>query len=247
MSHLPPTVAAMTTFVLVPGAWMGGWVWQPVTDGLRAHGHRVHPVTLPGLAERAAEMPIAQIGLATHVQDLLVQLERVDARESVLVGHSYAGIVAGLVADLARDRVAHTVFVDANLPQEGRAMTDGWSRRGRELLAESVAANEGRCPVPEVAEFDGHDLSEAQIHWLVSHATGHPGRTFVEPARLTRPLAELDATFITCLRPQVRPRDDVAALHHEPGWSFDELDTGHWPMVSDPVGLTDLLLKAHHV
>jgi pimeloyl-ACP methyl ester carboxylesterase len=230
----------MSTFVLVPGAWLGAWVWQAVAGGLRGLGHQVHAVTLSGLAERAGDDP-DKIGLTTHVRDVLAVLEEGDLRDAVLVGHSYAGLVAGQVADWARDRVAHTVFLDANLPCDGQAMTDSWSERGRQIAREAVAGHDGRWPVPEIEDFDGHDLDDEQITWLLGHATPHPGHTLFEPAVLTRPLAELSATYVTCLRPAAPARPEVLALRSSPRWRFADLDTGHWPMVSRPDEVVGLL------
>ncbi|HEX6686625.1 MAG TPA: alpha/beta hydrolase [Candidatus Limnocylindrales bacterium] len=228
----------MSTFVLVPGAWLGAWVWQAVADGLRALGHDVHAVTLSGLAERAGDDP-DKVGLTTHVRDVLAVLEGADLREVVLVGHSYAGVVVGQAADWARDRVARTVFLDANLPHDGLSMTDEWSERGRELVRAEVAAHHGRWPPPEIEEFDGHDLTDEQVTWLLGHATPHPGHTLFEPAVLTRPLAELPATYVRCLRPAARSWEEIVG--GQPEWGFAELDTGHWPMVSRPEEVVALL------
>ena len=124
----------MSDFVLIPGAWMGAWVWEPVTRGLRELGHNVCPVTLSGLDEEDAD--VLDIGLETHVDDVLSILEEGDLRNAVVVGHLYAGIVAGQVADRAPDRVAHTVFVEAFLPHDGTAVfiiidpPDGGRRKG---------------------------------------------------------------------------------------------------------------------
>jgi pimeloyl-ACP methyl ester carboxylesterase len=93
-------------FVLIPGAWMGAWVREPVTDGLRALGHHAHPVTLSGLT---GDADVSDIGLETHLGDVLSVLEEGDLREAIVVGHSYSSIVAGQVADRARPRGAHRV------------------------------------------------------------------------------------------------------------------------------------------
>ena len=119
----------MSTYVLVPGAWLGGWVWEPVAAPLRERGHAVHPLTLPGLSDRSTGA--AGVGLEDHVEDVVTVLEDRDLRDVVLLGHSYAGLVAGMVADRAPDRVAHTVFLDANVPVDGASMVDGWSAAGR--------------------------------------------------------------------------------------------------------------------
>lgn len=113
----------MGDIVLIPGAWSTAESWAPVTRQLRALGHRVYPVTLSGLDR---QVDASSVGLATHVEDVLSVLEREDLRDVVLVGHSYSGIVAGQVADRAPDRVAHTVFVEAFLPHDGRSMLDAF-------------------------------------------------------------------------------------------------------------------------
>lgn len=216
----------MSTFVLVPGAWLGAWVWSTVATGLRERGHQVHAVTLPGLAERSSSK---DVGLADHVADVREQMSGL--REVVLVGHSYAGIVTGQVAALEPEIVRQAVFVDANLPIDGRSMTDTWSERGRELTRAQVEANDGWWPVPEPEDFDGHDLTPDQLNWLIAHATPHPGRTLFEPAHLARPLESLDATYVECVQPPLLPA----------GWALKSIDTGHWPMVSRPKELSDLL------
>ena len=224
----------MSTFVLVPGAWLGGWVWGAVAQGLRERGHTVHPVTLPGLAERSSS---TDVGLADHVADLRAQLAAHDLHDVILVGHSYSGLVTGQVATAEPRRVGHALFLDANLPVDGASMTDGWSERGRELTRAQVEANDGRWPVPDQEDFDGHDLSGEQINWLLAHATPHPGRTLFEPAALERPLDQVRATYVQCLQP-LRSRPAEAEVF---GWGFKTIDTGHWPMVSRPKELIDLL------
>ncbi|CAM5582071.1 Vitamin B12 import ATP-binding protein BtuD [Streptomyces antimycoticus] len=100
----------MTEFVLVAGAWLGSWAWDGVVPELRAAGHGVHALTLSGLAEKQG----VQAGQQTHVQDIVGEVERLDLRDVVLVGHSYAGIPVGQAAERIGDRLAHVVFVDSN-------------------------------------------------------------------------------------------------------------------------------------
>lgn len=226
-------------FVLIPGAWMGTWVWNPVSSGLRALDHNVYPVTLSGLADEDAE--VSDIGLETHVGDVLSALEESDLRDVAVVGHSYSGIVAGQVADRAPDRVAHTVFVDAFLPHDGKSMLDAFPepQRKNELL--QIAENGGRWLAPDVASAaDGHGLSTEQAQWLVERLVDHPGRTVSEPAVLNRPLAEQRATYVAC---SFEISDNVAAMREEPNWTLRTLATGHWPMMTAPDELVALLAE----
>lgn len=170
---------------------------------------------------------------------MLSVLEESDLRDVAVVGHSYSGIVAGQVADRAPDRVAHTVFVDAFLPHDGKSMLDAFPEPQRQDELRQIAENGGRWPAPDVAgAADGHGLSAEQARWLVERLVDHPGRTVSEPAVLNRPLAEQRATYIEC---SFQISDDVALMREEPNWSFRALQTGHWPMVSAPDQLVALL------
>jgi pimeloyl-ACP methyl ester carboxylesterase len=112
------------TFVLIPGAWMGAWVWEAVARDLASLGHRAVPITLAGLESGHGD--VSGVGLATHVEDVLGLLDRADLRDVVLVGHSYSGFVAGQVAGRAPGRVSHTVFVQADrlVGQPGRTIAE---------------------------------------------------------------------------------------------------------------------------
>jgi pimeloyl-ACP methyl ester carboxylesterase len=225
--------------VLIPGAWMGAWAWESVAERLRTLGHRAHPVTLPGLNDEA---DVSGISLETHVEHVLSILETNDLRDAIIVGHSYSGIVAGQVGDRAPDRVAHTVFVDAFLPRDGKSMLDAFPKPQRDDELRQIAENGGRWPKPDLeGALDGHGLSAEQARWLVNRLVDHPGRTVSEPAPLTRPLSQQQATYIAC---SFEDSEEVAAMRHEPTWTFRTLKVGHWPMVAAPDELTALLAEA---
>jgi len=230
----------MTTIVLVPGAWLGAAAWDAVSVRLEAAGHRVHPLTLPGLGERA-DGAAAQVRLADHVADVLDYLSANELSEVALVGHSYAGIVTGQVASCAPERVAHAVFLDSNLPQPGLSMVAGWSERGVGFVRAQIEGNGGLWPKPDPEDFDGHDLTERQIARLLAHSSDHPGRTLFDPAVLPHPLSEIRATYVNCLKPDPAVHADAAAFASSPSWSLVDLDTGHWPMYSRPADLAALL------
>src|SRR5262249_50696546 len=111
LSSIDGSVPRMTTFVLVPGFFLGAWAWRPVTAALRAGGHEVHPISLTGLGERV-HLSSADVDLETHITDVLNLLRFEDLHDVVLVGHSYGGIVTTAVADRMPERVAKLVYVD---------------------------------------------------------------------------------------------------------------------------------------
>jgi len=225
-------------FVLIPGAWMGAWVWESITQQLRTKGHQVYPVTLSGLSKDADN---SEVELATHVSDVLAILEENDLHDVILVGHSYSGIVVGQVTDRAPERVAHTVYVDAFLPHNGKSLLDAFDEPQRLDELKQIKENDGRWPAPNVeGAADGHGLNKEQAQWLVKRLVDHPGRTVSEPAVMNRSLKEQDATYIVC---SFEDSDDVAAMRNEPNWTFRKLEVGHWPMVAAPTELVGLLLE----
>ena len=111
----------MATFVLVHGAWHGGWCWIKVAEPLRTQGHRVFAPTLTGLGERA-HLVSPDINLDTHIQDIVGVLESEELMDVILVGHSYAGMVITGVAERVTDRLSALVYVDAFVPENGQSM-----------------------------------------------------------------------------------------------------------------------------
>ncbi|MFJ7156457.1 alpha/beta fold hydrolase [Streptomyces sp. NPDC101118] len=229
----------MSEFVLVPGAWLGAWAWDTVVRDLRAAGHGAHPLTLTGLAERRG----TPAGQATHVQDVVDAVVGADLRDVVLVGHSYSGIPVGQAAERIGDRLTRVVFVDSNVPAHGESFVSAWPA-GRAMVEAAIAAHDGFWPPPAAADYAGQGLTDEQIAHLVDGATPHPGATLTEPAVLGRPLGDLPALYVKCLLDGAEPGPDAAALLKHDTWRLAELDTGHWPMFSQPHELSRLLLEA---
>ncbi|MEB8338563.1 alpha/beta fold hydrolase [Streptomyces endophyticus] len=234
----------MVNFVLVAGARLGAWAWDEVVPYLRTPGHGVYPLTLSGLAEKRG-VPARQ---ATHVQDIVSEVERQDLRDVVLVGHSYAGIPVGQAAERIGDRLARVIFVDSSVPTDGESFVSAWPDGGASVKA-SIAEHGGFWPPVPAAHYDGEDLTEAQIARIVRGSTPHPGATLTEPAVLAGPLSELPATYILCLIAGTEPEDaepdeDVAKLLNSKHWRLAKMVTGHWPMFSRPRQLAQILIDS---
>lgn len=230
----------MTQFVLVAGAWLGSWAWDEVVADLRAAGQGAHALTLSGLAGKRRDEPVGQ---QTHVQDIVGAVERLDLRDVVLVGHSYSGIPVGQAAERIGDRLARVVFVDSNVPADGESFVSAWPD-GRAAVEASIAEHGGFWAPLTAEEYAGQGLTDEQISRIVAGATPHPGATLTEPARLERPLGALPATYIKCLLDWPEPSPDVAELLKSEHWRLVELNTGHWPMFSEPHELARILLNA---
>ncbi|WP_328617788.1 alpha/beta hydrolase [Amycolatopsis sp. NBC_00355] len=225
----------MAEFVLVAGAWLGSWAWGEVVPELTAAGHGAHTVTLSGVAEKRA-LPAGQ---QTHVQDIVDVVEGADLRDVVVVGHSYSGIPVGQAAERIGDRLARVVFVDSNVPADGESFTSAWSEARVAALTER-----GFWPPLTAEDYADQGLSDDEIARIVGGSTPHPAASLTEPAVLTRPLGELRATYVKCLLDGDTPSPDVAELLKSDRWNLVELNTGHWPMFSQPKELATILLEA---
>src|SRR3954449_1246559 len=121
----------MADFVLVHGAWHGGWCWRHVVQALTAAGHRACAVTLTGVGERRHLMSPA-ITLETHISDVINAIQAEEMQEVVLAVHSYAGMIGTAIADRLPGRLAHLVYVDAVVPQPGESWSSTHSNATRE-------------------------------------------------------------------------------------------------------------------
>jgi pimeloyl-ACP methyl ester carboxylesterase len=223
----------MAEFVLVPGAWLGSWAWDDVVPHVRAAGHGSYPMTLSGLAEKQG----VPAGQQTHVQDIVNEVLRRNLHDVVLVGHSYSGIPVGQAAERIGGRLTHLVFVDANVPVDGESFTEGSAD-----FEAAITENGGFWRPLTAAEYEGQGLTDEQIARVVAGSTPHPGATLTEPAALKRSIGELPTTYIKCLLDWPEPTETVARLLSSERWRLVTMDTGHWPMFSQPRELAQILL-----
>ena len=127
----------MSTYVLVPGAWLGGWSWQPVAAQLRAHGHAVYPVTLTGLGERS-HLASPEVDLDTYIADVVNLVDFEDLHNVVLVGHSYAGLVVTAVADRIPERIAVLAYLESGPVPDGATYLDMQPPPAKQLIERLV-------------------------------------------------------------------------------------------------------------
>lgn len=235
----------MTTFVLVHGAWHGGWCWRAVSPILRRAGHAVFTPTLTGLGERA-HLARPGIDLDLHVQDIVAVLEMEDLRDVVLVGHSYGGVVVTGVAGRAPERIRRLVYLDAFVPENGKCLLDYVERAVPERAAGFRKEGEqfGSVAPPPVSLW-GH-VNPEHIAFVKTRETRHPFHCFTQPVRLADPRARtLPRTFIYCSSPATGSFDQFAAKYrNDPAWRFFELRTGHDAMILVPDEVAAVLLQA---
>lgn len=239
----------MANFVLVHGAWQGGWCWRDVTAALIRAGHRAHAPTLTGVGERA-HLLSKDITLETHIADVIAAIEAEEMNDVVLAVHSYAGMIGTAVADRMPGRIAHLVYVDAVVPKPGESWSGTHSRATREQrLGAAAAAPDFAFPAPDPAVFG---LADEQYEWVKRRQTPHPGHTYEHALDFDmNRVAAVPRTFVSCIKPalatidSIRPR--VADRNFWGGaWLANsrvvELETGHDPMISAPREFTRVLL-----
>lgn len=238
--------------ILLPGAWMGAWIWEPTVERLQARGVAAETLTLPGLETGLADAAIAAVRLDDHVRHVS---ERVSALAApvVLVSHSYSGMVAALVADRLSDRVAGAIHIAGYLPLDGRSLLDGWgsSEDEREHERDEIAhaGNLWLAPERPMLDFET-DLTDRDRDFLAARFTPHPDSTVTDAARLASPVSAQPSTYVALSTrgDQEAWREAPAAARAAEKWRKRALPSGHWPMLSLPDQTADLLATEieHH-
>ena len=231
----------MSTFVLLHGAWHGGWCWKRVSSRLRAQGHVVHTPTFTGLSDRAHVLSRA-VSLDTHVEDVVQLLDAEDLRDVILVGHSYAGLVVSSVAERRPDRLQVRIYLDGFVPLDGECGLDLLPADIARHYTDSVAeAGFGWLVPPRSLEVLGVE-SPADLAWLRPRLTPQPWATYLDRARLGPRSENVAGVYIECTD-WMRVFQPQAERARSLGWPVHELATGHEAMVTAPGALSDLLLR----
>jgi len=239
----------MANFVLVHGAWHGGWCWQRVTSLLQQQGHRVHAVTLTGLGERAHLLAPA-ITLDTHIDDVISAIEVEELHDVILAVHSYAGMIGTAVADRLGKHLKHLVYVDAVVPKPGESWSSTQSAATQQQRLSAAQASTRFSfppPDPEVFGLQGEDRE-----WAKRRQTPHPGNTYQAPLDFDiKRVAAIARTFVNCTQPALATIEPTRLRVKDPkfwdgAWlpnsKVVELKTGHDPMITEPAALAKILI-----
>ena len=232
------------SFVLIHGAWHGGWCWQRVATALQAKGHKVYAPSLTGLADRS-HLLSNSINLDTHIADIVNLFKWEDLRNAVLVAHSYGGWpVSGAIEQLL-DRVSSIVYVDAFMPADGERGFDLTSQTFQQQLREAVAKGEAGRPVPQGNAF--RILDPKDVAWVAGKMTPQPVGVAMQPVKNTA--AREKVARKTYIRAPAYPQPSfdqyLARCKADSSWrtySFAPSEAGHDIMVDAPVKLAQILM-----
>ena len=231
-------------FVLVHGAWHGGWCWRRVADRLARAGHRVFAPTLTGLGERS-HLADPRIDLGVHIQDVVNVLKWEGLSDVVLVGHSYGGmVITGVAEAAAPGAIGAMVYLDAFVPDDGMSLLDYTSGEGREggpMVVEGETTG-FVSPIPA----DAFAVNVADRAWVDAQCTPQPYRTLTQKLKLTGARERIGrkhyilATGYAGLAFQTF----AARVKHDPAWRYHEIACGHDVMLDAPEKLAGILLDA---
>ncbi|MDW6058963.1 alpha/beta hydrolase [Streptomyces sp. FXJ1.4098] len=239
----------MATYLLVHGAWHSGQCWERVVPLLTSAGHRVVAPTLTGYGDKA-HLLSPEVGLDTHVDDVVRLITEEAMTEVILVGHSYAGLVISSAANQIPHRIAHLVYLDAMVPEDGETAVDVLPVAQAQI--DRALQSESGWRVPPLPEFPPPMglfgvTDPADVAWLRTMLSDQPVRCLQQPVRLDNPAVDaIPRTHIHCVvgEPEGITRRPVPAIQPNgtPAQVW-ELATGHDCMITTPVELADLLLK----
>jgi pimeloyl-ACP methyl ester carboxylesterase len=230
------------TFLVCHGAWGGGWSWKKMHPLMQAAGHRLLAPNYTGLGDRI-HLANPEVGLETHIQDIVNVIKYEDLRDVVLLGHSYGGMVATGVADRAREFIRQMIYLDAFVPRDGQSLLDLLPQSEQQRMRDGAAAGGGWRIPPNPAP---PDTPPEDIEWLNARRADMPFKCFETKLKLTQGETNLPRHYIYCSRKEAG-KDPFAQfatrLKNDPAWRYFEIDASHSPNVTAPEPLMTLLEK----
>lgn len=219
-----PAAKSKLTFVIVHGAWAGGWEHKKLAEALEADGHKVCRVTLTGQGDRS-HLASPDVGLSVHIQDVVNFIEWEDLHDVVLVGHSYGGMVITGAADRVAGRLKHVIYLDAFLPEDGESAYTSGSPEGQSRRLPAVNGfiswgDNTRDPVP--------------------HIVPQSEKTFTEPIKLTHQdvARRIPTTYILTVDSGQKPEQDMFFRYYERakarGWKTEIMEGSHVVHLTNP-------------
>jgi pimeloyl-ACP methyl ester carboxylesterase len=239
----------VANFLLIHGAWHGGWCWDRVVTLLEQQGHRVSAPTLAGLEQDRSD-EVDGISLETHANDIVEAARSLRSPDLVVAGHSYAGFPLTAAADRLRGEVSRYLYLDAGVPEQMSVGSDfAWcdgvppEQRKRRLAA---LVDQGLGPVlpPPPPEAFGVTQKE-DLRLLEERLRPMPAGTFTDRVTLRAGGTEgLPRTYVHSVRPAYAPLGETPSrLAEDPTWDFQELESGHDSMLSDPEAVAAMLIR----
>ncbi|REE01246.1 alpha/beta fold hydrolase [Marinoscillum furvescens] len=225
--------------ILIPGAWSDKTIWEPLETELEKLGIESNALTLDGLKKKDHSKGV---DLKGHVDSVVAFLDSQDHKQNYLVGHSYSGLVASMVADQVPEKVIGLVFIEAFLPEDGKSLLE---IAGLDIVEETteIEENGGFWLPPTSDELSSQPfLTEKHIDYLTNNMVGHPGKTVTDKAELVGKNLQSIASFYI-------GGNLSASVKNNPNFpqiDFHKIEGGHWPMLTMPRKLSEILRNIMH-
>lgn len=221
------------TFLLVHGAWSGGWDYAKVDSILRSGGNVVYRPTLTGLGERV-HLSNAYVNLTTYINDILNVIRFENLHDVVLVGHSFGGMVISGIAEKVPDRISNLVYLDAMVPNDGESAKAVCGELWNMMMAPFIKDSVMLYPFGATSSIPPMDVPQ-------------PLGTFTEPLRLSNPaVTKIPTSFIVMTKDgKTNPGTDKMGIERarKKNWKIYKLEGGHYAMREQPDNLVKTLYK----
>lgn len=233
----------MSTYILVHGAWHGGWCWEQIIPRLQQFGHQVIAPDLPGHGSDSTPFP--QITLQSYVDQIVTIIDRLQS-PVILVGHSFGGIVISQVSEYHSSRIAQLIYVAGFLPQNGDSF---WSLSRLQKPTRHTA----RMQIDE--DLSEYTLGRQNMQDFAYHQTAPEAFKAIEHRFQSEPLQPLRDTvklssegfgatrkrYIVCQQDKALLEATQRKMVSTCDCEVFTLDSDHTPIYSDPDGLVELL------
>ena len=231
----------MANFVLVHGAFQGGWIYARVARMLRGAGHEVYTPTLTGLGERS-HLADRAISLDTHIQDIVNVFKYEDITDAILCGHSYGGMVITGVASEIGERIRTLFYLDAYAPAKGQSLMSITGAETALAFLDQASESGGMIPPIPANIFN---VNHADAAWVDSMSVPQPLATFAQASKSgVESVSVPNRTYVFATCGEDRFASNICAvLKDDPQWTMHTALCGHSIMLDSPVEFTSLLLK----
>ena len=230
-------------FLLIHGAWHGGWVWNEISEILNYQGYSVSTPTLTGLGEKK-HLLSSKITIDTFIEDVVNHIIFENLNNIILVGHSFAGSVISGVADKLKDRIQKLIYFDAVILKDGQKPFD---IAPKELVKERIElakrfGNGISIPAPSADAFGVFDVKKSLL--LEEKLTPHPLSTYQSKLTIKNEIGNgIPLFYIFCNDPIYKSLESSRKVVRKLKWPIFELNAGHDAMLTHPKETLNLLMK----
>ena len=230
-------------FLLIHGAWHGGWVWNEISEILRYQRYSVSTPTLTGLGEKK-HLLSSKITIETFIEDIVNHIVFENLNNIILVGHSFAGSVISGVADRLKDRIQKLIYFDAMILIDGQKPFDITPKEIVEQRIELAKkfGNNISIPAPSADAFGVFDIKKSLL--LEEKLTPHPLSAFQSKLILKNEVGNgIPLSYIFCTKPVYKSLESSREVVRKMKWPIFELNAGHDAMLTHPKETLNLLMK----